>query len=139
MLLLISRTLQAVKAGPYCLHAGSVVEEGLQWDIKVDNSNDIRAQRINKSLAAMLVLRSASHVLLTCSLMASSPMSQSCPLQLLTSHSCFILLTYISDLLSIAHLSNQHDCKLSIRKLLVIYILAVHAGMGEAEAMNAKL
>ena len=42
------------------MHAGSVVEEGLQWDIKVNSSDDIRAQRVNKSLAALLVLRSAS-------------------------------------------------------------------------------
>lgn len=46
-----------------CVHAGSVVEEGLQWDIKVNSSDDIRAQRVNKSLAAMLVLRSAHKAL----------------------------------------------------------------------------
>lgn len=42
--------------------AGSVVEEGLQWDVKVNSNDDIRAQRVNKSLAAMLTLRSACHV-----------------------------------------------------------------------------
>ncbi|DBB09490.1 hypothetical protein WJX82_001857 [Trebouxia sp. C0006] len=36
---------------------GSVVEEGLQWNVKVNGSDDIRSQRINKSLAAMLTLR----------------------------------------------------------------------------------
>ena len=60
-------SLQAVKCMPQkCLHAGSVVEEGLQWDIKVNSSDDIRTQRVNKSLAAMLILRSVHK---TCSCM----------------------------------------------------------------------
>lgn len=40
------------------LSAGSLVEEGLQWGVKLNNPEDLRAQRINKSLAAMLTLRS---------------------------------------------------------------------------------
>ena len=44
------------------MSAGSVVEEGLQWNVKVNSSDDIRAQRVNKSLAAMLTLRFAWHV-----------------------------------------------------------------------------
>ena len=41
-----------------CVHcAGSAVEEGLQWDIKVNSSDDLRSHRVNKSLAAMLTLR----------------------------------------------------------------------------------
>ena len=36
------------------------MEEGLQWGVKVNNPEDVRAQRINKSLAALLTLRSAS-------------------------------------------------------------------------------
>ena len=42
----------------YCLYAGSVVEEGLRWDVKVNSSDS--ARQVNKSLAAMLVLRSDS-------------------------------------------------------------------------------
>lgn len=58
-------SLQALRSvSGKCVHAGSVVEEGLQWDIKVNSSDDIRAQRVNKSLAAMLVLRSAHMALL---------------------------------------------------------------------------
>lgn len=45
------------------LTIGSVVEEGLQWDVKVNSSNDIRSQQVNRSLAAMLTLRSGSSVL----------------------------------------------------------------------------
>lgn len=39
-----------------CL-AGSIVEEGLQWSVNVNSPGDVRAQRINKSLAALLTLR----------------------------------------------------------------------------------
>ena len=41
-----------------CVHcAGSAVEEGLQWDIRVSSNDDLRTNRVNKSLAAMLTLR----------------------------------------------------------------------------------
>lgn len=43
------------------LHTGSVVEEGLRWDVKVNSSDSVHARQVNKSLAAMLVLRSTSH------------------------------------------------------------------------------
>ena len=37
--------------------AGNAVEEGLQWDIKLGSSDELRSNRVNKSLAAMLTLR----------------------------------------------------------------------------------
>ncbi|KAL3148897.1 hypothetical protein ABBQ32_001767 [Trebouxia sp. C0010 RCD-2024] len=39
---------------------GSLLEEGLRWDVKVNSSDNVHGRQVNKSLAAMLVLRSES-------------------------------------------------------------------------------
>ncbi|KAL3133475.1 hypothetical protein ABBQ38_007338 [Trebouxia sp. C0009 RCD-2024] len=36
---------------------GSLLEEGLRWDVKVNSSDSVQGRQVNKSLAAMLVLR----------------------------------------------------------------------------------
>ena len=68
-----------------CMGAGSVVEEGLQWDVKVNSSDDIRAQRVNKSLAAMLTLRSDLHWHVAANIMPPA-CTFSCQAVILTRH-----------------------------------------------------
>ncbi len=65
------------------------MEEGLQWNVKVNSSDDIRSQRINKSLAAMLTLRS-DLVLVSCHSKLWQPHSEVQQHQLTSQDSCHV-------------------------------------------------